>query len=305
MLNQDKLISLLACPDCKAELQSLSNCDACAIIFQSSDGTPALFPQKANRTVSFQFTPDRSTPSDVFRAALSYPIRRGAAASGDPYHLDLAHIDILKSLPTGSSVLEIGCGGGQMRRWIVDKGHSYIGTDISTSRIYDFLKEHGGPDVLCDAHFLPFRDGKFDVVYSAAVTEHLACPFLVAQEVERVLKPGGYYLGNVSFLEPWHDDSYFHMSPLGVFENLTQARFEAKNIWPGQGYSGFHAVMAMGNKVTKPLAFLGDLMYFAYRSGNTLRNLAKRRPNWSIDRIEDAARVSGATDWIAQKPLRG
>jgi hypothetical protein len=124
----------------------------------------------------------------------------------------------------------------------------------------------------------------------------------VAQGVYRALKPGGFYLGNVSFLEPWHDDSFFHMSPLGVFENLTQAKFQISNIWPGQGYSGFRAILSMGNKATKPLTFVGDALYLAYRSGNKLRNLARRRKNWSIDRIEDAARVSGATDWIARRP---
>jgi ubiquinone/menaquinone biosynthesis C-methylase UbiE len=216
--------------------------------------------------------------------------------------LDLAHLNIIKSLSPGASILEIGCGGGQMREKLLQDGFSYIGTDISKSRVYDFLQAHGGPDILCDSHFLPFRDQQFDLVYSAAVTEHLACPYLVAQEVARVLKPGGYYLGNVSFLEPWHDNSYFHMSPLGVFENLVQAGFEPKNIWPGKGYSGFRAIMMMGNKITKPLTFIGDAIYVAYRAGNSLRNLVKRRSNWSEERIEDAARVAGATDWIAQKP---
>jgi SAM-dependent methyltransferase/uncharacterized protein YbaR (Trm112 family) len=305
MLDQNSLLGLLACPDCKAGLRSLSGCEACGISFRSSDDTPSLFPQKANRTVSFQFTPDRSTAGEAFYRALRYPVRRGVGGNDNPYHLDLAHLDILEHLPKESTILEIGCGGGQMRAWVTMRGHRYLGTDISKSRVYDFLKEHGGPDILCDAHFLPFRDQKFDLVYSAAVTEHLACPYLVAQEVARVLKPGGYYLGNVSFLEPWHDDSYFHMSPLGVYENLTQAGFVAKNIWPGQGYSGFRAIMNMGNKITMPMAFMGDVVYFAYRAGNKLRNLVKRRPNWSVDSIEDLARVAGATDWIAQKPRLG
>jgi SAM-dependent methyltransferase len=154
---------------------------------------------------------------------------------------------------------------------------------------------------LCDAHFLPFADRTFDLVYSAAVTEHLACPYLVAQEVSRSLKPGGFYLGNVAFLEPWHDDSFFHMSPLGVFELLTQADFDIMYIWPGQGYSGFRAILNMGNKATRPLTFLGDFVYFVYRYGNRIRNLVKRRDEWSTDSIVDSARVSGATDWIARR----
>ncbi|CAH2602114.1 Methyltransferase domain-containing protein [Rhodovastum atsumiense] len=299
---ESMLLNLLACPDCRSPLTSILRCHSCGISFEQA--TPiSLFPQKANRTVSFQFTPNRSVSGDHFLKVFKYPSRCGAAGAESPYHLDLAHIDIIDQLPSGARILEIGCGGGQMRQWIRDKGYEYIGTDISTSRVQDSLKIHGGPDVLCDAHFLPFRDGVFDLVYSSAVTEHLACPYLVAQEVVRVLNPGGYYLGNVSFLEPWHDNSYFHMTPLGVWENLTQAGFESRNIWPGRDYTGFRAVLAMGNKATKFITFVGDGVHMLYRNANKLRNLARQRPRWSTETITDSARVAGAIDWIAQKPI--
>ena len=141
-----------------------------------------------------------------------------------PYHLDLAHLDVINQLSKNSH------NSGNWVRWrsnaqvhSVRKAISTCGTDISKTRVIKHLQEYGGPDVLCDAHFLPFADCTFDVVYSAAVTEHLACPYLAAQEIARCLKPGGHYLGNVSFLEPWHDNSFFHMSPLGAFELLTQS----------------------------------------------------------------------------------
>jgi len=92
------------------------------------------------------------------------------------------------------------------------------------------------------------------------------------------------------------------MSPLGVFEILTQAGFVANNIWPGSGYSGYRAIFAMGNKITIPLTFVGDAVFFAYRMGNKLKHLVARSPNWPIDRIDEIARVAGATDWIATKP---
>src|SRR5206468_2817818 len=118
-------------------------------------------------------------------------------------------------------------------------GLEYVGTDLSRTRVHEWLRKFGGADLLCDSHFLPFRDGSFDAVYSVAVTEHLACPPLALQEIYRVLRPGGVYLGNCSFLEPWHDHSFFHVSPLGAGELLTQAGFTIEAIWAGRGYNTF------------------------------------------------------------------
>jgi SAM-dependent methyltransferase/uncharacterized protein YbaR (Trm112 family) len=304
MLDLDELLNIVACPNCRSALHALTRCDGCGATFSEADGTPVLMPPAGiRRQVSFDFAAVRATAGEAFRSSFRYPPRSGAAGAGKPFHLDLAHMDVLAQLSPGSSVLEIGCGGGQMRTFLAGELKlRYVGTDVSKTRVHEHLRAHGGPDLLCDAHFLPFADAAFDVVYSAAVTEHLACPHLVAQEVARVLKPGGYYLGNVSFLEPWHDDSFFHMSPLGVFELLTQADFDVSHIWPGRGYSGFRAICRMGNKVTRPLAFVGDAMYFLYNTGNRLRDRVRHRSGGAQDSgISDAAKVAGATDWIARR----
>ncbi len=66
-------------------------------------------------------------------------------------------------------------------------------------------------DVVGDAHNLHehFKPSTFDVVVSLAVFEHLAMPWLVAEEVTKVLKVGGYVAieTHFSFSEhelPWH-----------------------------------------------------------------------------------------------------
>jgi SAM-dependent methyltransferase/uncharacterized protein YbaR (Trm112 family) len=302
MIQPTELLKILACPRCRQPLASFARCDACGESFDDVDGTPVLIAEGARRDVSFRFEQSRSTAGLRFKHSFKYPPRCGAASGGNPYHLDLGHLDVLESLAPGSSVLEIGCGGGQMRTFLGGKSLQYVGTDISKTRVHDHLRAHGGPDVLCDAHFLPFADAAFDCVYSAAVTEHLACPQLVAQEVARVLKPGGFYLGNVSFLEPWHDASFYHMTPLGVHELLTQADFDVRHIWPSRGYSGFRSILRMGNKITRRLTLAGDLMFLIYNAGNGLRNRLKRREAGLMKSdIADAAKVSGATDWIAQR----
>lgn len=300
MLNRSELMPMLVCPACRADLQSLDACSVCGRTYAADGDIPSLVPTDVEREVRVPFHSSRSVMGEAFRRSFQVPPIRGKAASGAPYHLDRSHQAVLESLDPGAFVLEIGCGGGQMRSYIQGQGLRYLGVDISAVRVFEELRRHGGPDLLCDSHFLPFKDGTFDLVYSAAVTEHLACPQLVAQEVARVLKPGGHYLGNVSFLEPWHDDSFFHMSPLGVFEFLTQAGFEIDHIWPGEGYSGFKAIMAMGNRVTGRLAWLGEGIYRLYRSSNALRT--RLRPREGTSEIAEAATVAGAIDWIARKP---
>lgn len=302
MLDRAELLSLVVCPVCAARLPTFARCPGCGTEFGEDDGTPRLIPPAYRRTVEFTFESHRATVGQGFRNCFRCPPRRGAAGGAAPYHLDLAHLDVLKGLTGRATVLEVGCGGGQMRSFVEGLGYRYVGADVSKTRVYDWLRAHGGPDLLADAHCLPFADGSVDLVYTAAVTEHLACPYLVAQEVARVLRPGGFYLGNVAFLEPWHDDSFFHMSPLGVYELLTQAGLDIGYIWPGQGYSGFRAILDMSGRVTKSLQLLGDLMYLVYRAGNRARDLVRGRGRGGAEGITDRARVAGAIDWIASRP---
>ena len=299
MLSEVELLGIVVCPSCKAPLEDLIRCRSCQTAFIADSGTPSLIPVVATKEVSFKFSSARSVSSPRFKEAFHYPPL--PETSDDlPYHLDPAHALLLSQLPKGAAVLEIGCGGGQMRDYLAKREVKYVGVDITTGeRVTEDLRVHGGPDLLCDAHFLPFADEAFDFVYTSALVEHLASPYIVAQEVRRTLKPGGTFVGSVSFLEPWHDDSFYHMTPLGVFEMLAQAELEAKYVWPGRGYSGFHAMMMMGNKATRKTAILGKLNTAIYRGGNRLRNAL--RPRDDINQIDDDARCSGSTDWIAVK----
>lgn len=88
----------------------------------------------------------------------------------------------------------------------------------------------GNVDVTGDAHQLSrLVDGRFDVVYSTAVFEHLAMPWVVAEEIARVLKPGGLVFIETHFSyssheRPWH---FFQFSDMGLRALFSPAlRFE-------------------------------------------------------------------------------
>ncbi|MBL1208534.1 class I SAM-dependent methyltransferase [Geminocystis sp. GBBB08] len=251
-------LEILICPNCEASLKSLDYCDNCKLEFSQDEGTPKLFPFSRHRTVQYEFNSDYSTiKEDILKMYVNDPPMADTKEK-IPFHLDLAHAYVINQMPQQQKILEVGCGGGQMRSWVETKGHQYIGVDISKAIVFKWLQQFGGPDILCDTHFLPFKNQQFNLVYSVAVTEHLANPFLAVQEIYRVLKPGGYYLGNISFLEPMHDNSYFHLSILGVIELLIQAGFEIKYVWPERGYSGYHAIFDMGSQFTKTIKFIGQ-----------------------------------------------
>ena len=75
-------------------------------------------------------------------------------------------------------------------------------------------------DVVADAHNLPFRDNMFEVVVALNVFEHLRNPNQAAQEIFRVLKPGGKVMIHTAFLQPLHEEPvhFYNATKYGVME---------------------------------------------------------------------------------------
>lgn len=70
-------------------------------------------------------------------------------------------------------------------------------------------------DIVSEAEVLPFASNTFDLVESGAVFEHVYDPLAAIREVKRVLKPGGVFRIDNSFLQPYHGfpSHYFAMTP--------------------------------------------------------------------------------------------
>ncbi len=65
------------------------------------------------------------------------------------------------------------------------------------------------PDIVGDAHDLPFEDGTVDGIICIATLEHLQNPFKAVSEAYRVLKTGGKVLYYIPFLHPFHGNERF------------------------------------------------------------------------------------------------
>ena len=73
-------------------------------------------------------------------------------------------------------------------------------------------------DVVSVGEVLPFKSGSFDAVFSLNVLEHVRDPFMCAQEICRVLKPGGKLYCVMPFLQPLHayPNHFFNASHQGL-----------------------------------------------------------------------------------------
>lgn len=102
----------------------------------------------------------------------------------------------LDRLPGGTTVLDVGCGiGGSSRILARDYGFTVTGVTISPNQVKR-AQELTPPDLsvqfqVDDAMALSFPDASFDVVWSIEAGPHMPDKAIFAQELIRVLKPGG------------------------------------------------------------------------------------------------------------------
>jgi SAM-dependent methyltransferase len=234
--------SVLRCPQCSGRLERsvLSvDCDGCVTKFPAPAGGSLDLRLQRPRTMRVDLEVGTQTVPDGFTFD---PLRQNPrpqvdfSGIGALWHMN----DALRSyFPKASGpdaiALDLGCGTGLHRGLVERAGFQWVGLDYA---------EPGAP-LHGDAHALPFSDAAVEFVLSMAVLEHLRYPFVAAGEVARVLRPGGIYLGSVSFLEPFHGDSYYHHTRLGVYNTLSSAGFEVLHVSPQAQWSGLKAQAAM------------------------------------------------------------
>lgn len=180
------LLDILACPNCRGELEPASQalaqslrCSGCTRRYPVARGIPVLLPDPGASEVVHE---------DVL-----------AVRSG--FEAEIARA--LAAVPPDLPVLDMGAGSRQS-----DDPRLVRMDVISTPYV----------DVIGDAHALPFRDGVFGFVHASAVFEHLARPWVAAQEILRVLQPGGIVFADCNFVFPYHGYPavYFNASADGL-----------------------------------------------------------------------------------------
>jgi SAM-dependent methyltransferase len=101
-------------------------------------------------------------------------------------------------------------------------------------------------DVVGDAHLLPYADRCVDVIFCEAVFEHLQFPTKAAQELFRVLKPGGKAFICTPFLQPYHGYPHHYQNYTLTGHQLLFESAGFKIIEAGACVGPVYATMQMG-----------------------------------------------------------
>ena len=124
----------------------------------------------------------------------------------------LLHSD--SSFPSGSRVLEAGCGVGSQTSMLArnSKGAEIIAIDVSEASLAEGRKKMDSEGITnvtfkqADIFNLPFETASFDHVFVCFVLEHLANPVDALKCLKNIIKPGG----TITVIEGDHGSVYFH-----------------------------------------------------------------------------------------------
>jgi SAM-dependent methyltransferase len=108
------------------------------------------------------------------------------------------------------SVLDVGASRPEFAAAFAQVGGRYFGLDADRHEL-----GHGaaGATVRGDGRHLPFQNATVDICISSNVLEHVSEPWVLAEEMVRVTRPGGLVvLSYTNWLSPWggHETSPWH-----------------------------------------------------------------------------------------------
>lgn len=98
---------------------------------------------------------------------------------------------LLKRLPVGAAVLEVGAGSGQLAAYLKRQGLEVEITDYSSDMVQEIERMHGIRGHVGALEDLHLQQGHYDAVVFNNVLEHLRDPVGALKIAEGLLKPGG------------------------------------------------------------------------------------------------------------------
>jgi ubiquinone/menaquinone biosynthesis C-methylase UbiE len=152
--------------------------------------------------------------------------------------------DVVRLLPLSDSdsVLDIGCGNGNMLNMLAGRsGCNFTGIDISPSAIKGALKRNrryvksGRMKFLCqDMSKIPFDDCSFNQIYTINTVYFWENLDVTMAEIQRILKPNGLFINalftNDTLNSLSHTKSYKRFTPEELINSGANAGFAVDTV---------------------------------------------------------------------------
>jgi carbamoyltransferase len=190
----------LVCPSCHGRLAPLNDtavaCTACHREFPLSDGIPLLY-----------------WPTDASEIdQISQTVKGFYEENPFPGYEDIDSADVLVAkarrgvfaqllddqIPAGASVLEVGCGTGQLSNFLGVRGRTVFGADLCLNSL-GLANRFRRANLLGTVQFVQmnlfkpvFADESFDLVISNGVLHHTLDPYGGFQSISKLVRPGGH-----------------------------------------------------------------------------------------------------------------
>ncbi|QIE55019.1 class I SAM-dependent methyltransferase [Pikeienuella piscinae] len=262
------LDGLLECVECTTAIEGRGDapitCPHCARVYEICNGAlvmmhsgNALFPPQAYAAEEGGRTMQGATGA---RARI-----KGLAPSRS---VNLVRAENLKKIARerggpNERILIIGCG--HQKQEILD-----LFEETQAELIFCDVDKASDTDLYCDSHRLPFRDGCLTGVITTAVLEHVLKPWVVAEEIHRVLRADGYVYSEVPFLQAVHEGPYdftrFTMSGHRLLFEKFDERGSGVVAGPGTSLTWalteYFRALSGNRKVAAALRLLAQLLFF-------------------------------------------
>ncbi|MEI2639438.1 MAG: class I SAM-dependent methyltransferase [Microthrixaceae bacterium] len=113
----------------------------------------------------------------------------------DPEYVEQILPLIRDNLLGSGTVVDIGCGEGQVARLAADAGLGVIGIDPAHTQVAEAFRRGGSPRYIQgSAVDLPIATASADMAVACLVFEHIPDVDAALDEVARILRPGGRFL---------------------------------------------------------------------------------------------------------------
>ena len=187
------LLGVLACPACQRELTAQGAtvcCGGCGRVFEVPDGIPDLRCELDARARAVR---------DFYSAAPfpGYPPRDTYAAFRARAQRSEFARRLDQTIAPDATVLELGCGTGQMSLFLATGERLVVGADLTRASLRLAAEGAGrfGVErvrfVETDLRSPGLRAGAFDVVYCSGVLHHTQDPEASFRAIARLVRPGG------------------------------------------------------------------------------------------------------------------